>query len=410
MFNKKHITTLAALSLSAMLLAGCQESAEPINIVSPAAAGEPSANDTAPVTPDETSTETSIETATSTVIANKTAEPTATVNIKCTLPENAPAQAALYKTKPFWFEDGLPEKLLLNDVDFILEERRVNEAYPDIIQPIYVHAEDRLLGLGYNGGCSGEIFFRRCDEHMYGTLRNLFDVYNVEETIFNDKSLDGFAPEEAVAKADEVLGKLGITNLGTPEVWAIKADKANEVIGREEWNEKDGSVTEWKRWTTDDEVYYLTYPVEYDGIPVALSGPIAGGMTKIHPENGWSLLEGSYIQVTVARDGSILELEGYRIPSADVENVGTVDISVSAQQAADILTEHHAAQDFPAAINVTECSLVYVMTADDYGDEFILKPMWKFEMNYDSNGTYGVEGVVMIEYVEADTGAAYFEY
>ena len=167
MFNKKHIKAIAALSLSAMLLAGCQENAAPINIVSPAAAGERQISSTEPAS-------------SSNVTESRTAEPTATVNVKCTLPDNAPAQAALLKTTPLWFEDGLPEQLLLNGIDHILYERRVDENFPDKEMPVYLCPDDKLLLMCYNGNGGGDISFRFHDDHMYGTLRNIFDVYDVD--------------------------------------------------------------------------------------------------------------------------------------------------------------------------------------------------------------------------------------
>ena len=405
MFNKKHITAIAALSLSAMLLAGCQENAEPINIVSPAAAGEQQTStiESAPVpaAADETAS-----TATSNVTENKTAEPTATINVKCTIPDNAPAQAALLKTTPLWFEDGLPEQLLLNGIDHILYERRVDENFPDKEMPVYLCPDDKLLLMCYNGN-GGDISFRFHDDHMYGTLRNIFDVYDVAREIFTDKTLNGFTPEDAISRAAKLLEQLGITNLGTPAVWAIKAVKANEVLGREEWQNKDGTPTEWKQWTEDDEVYYLTFPVEFNGIPIAFTGSMSGGCTQ-HGYDSEYGTDGTYIQVTVTKD-SIVEVHGYPLPSADAETIGTADINVSAQQALDILTEHHSAADFPSALNVNECSLVYVMIDRDFDKgEFILRPMWRFEMSFESE--YSDYSVRMTEYVDAETGKGYFEY
>lgn len=406
MFNKKHITAIAALSLSAMLLAGCQENAEPINIVSPAAAGEQQTSSTEPVSSAPAAADETADTSSSNVTENRTAEPTATINVKCAIPNSAPAQAALLKTSPFWFEDGLPEKLLLNGVDHILEERRVDENFPDKEEPIYICPEDQLLVMGYNGNGGGDLYFNHHDDYMYGTLRSYFDCYNVAEEIFNDKTLNGFTPEDAVSRATTLLEQLGITNLGTPEVWAVKAEKANEELNKTEWENKDGTPAEWKQWTEDDEVYYLTFPVEFNGIPVAFTGSMSGSCTQ-HGFDSEYFTDGTYIEVTVTKD-SILDVRTRNLPSADAETVGTVNINVSAQQALDILTECHSAVDFPFAINVNECSLVYVITERNLDtSEYILRPMWKFEMSYENE--YSDYSVRMTEYVDAETGKGYFE-
>lgn len=409
MFNKKHITAIAALSLSAMLLAGCQENAEPINIVSPAAAGEQQTSPTEPVSSASAAADEAAGISSSNVTESRTAEPTATINVNCTIPDSAPAQAALLKTSPLWFEDGLPEKLLLNGVDHILKERRVDENFPDKEEPIYIRPEDNLLLMVYNGNGGGDIYFNRYDEHLYGSLRSYFDCYNVAEEIFNDKTLNGFTPEDAVSRATTLLEQLGITNLGTPEVWAVKADKANELLGKETWENKDGTPYDWKRWTEDDEVYYLTFPVEFNGIPVAFTGSVSGNCTQYGFDSEyWT--DGTSIQVTVTKD-SIVEIQGWPLPSADAETIGTVNINVSAQQAFDLLNESLSAEAFPYAINLNECSLVYVITDRDYQKgECVLRPMWRFEMSFDDGRGYSDYGSVrMTGYVDAETGKGYFE-
>ncbi|MCM1165394.1 MAG: hypothetical protein NC299_03335 [Lachnospiraceae bacterium] len=398
MFNKKHIITIAALSLSAVMLAGCQENAEPIDIISPNAAPAPAA---APLTNEIA--------AVSSVTESKAAEPMATFNLLCELPESAPSQLATLRTKPFWFEAGLPEKVLLDGVDCTHEETRKNEYFPEIDWPIYINNTDRLLLMGYNGNQGGDFYFNLPDGHKYGTLRSTFDCYNME-SVFDDKELDGFSPEEAVSRANEMLDKLGITHYGTPEVWAIKADKANAYLETQEYHDKQDNVQEWTRWTEDDEVYYLTYPVEFNGIPVALRGSYSGNMTHYDFDES---VEGAYIEVTVTRDG-IDEINTYPIPAADAETIGTVDINVSAQQALELLTQAYSEADFPYAMNVTGCRLEYAMTStemDIESCEHTLIPAWSFEMYYmDDWSTKGQEyGVYATAFVDASTGRVWCE-
>ncbi|MBD5384678.1 MAG: hypothetical protein HDR72_06740 [Ruminococcaceae bacterium] len=402
MFNKKHITAFAALTLSAMLLAGCQENAEPINIVSPAAAGEPtSTSETAPAAADET-----VKTATSTVIANKTAEPTATVNLKCTLPDSAPSQMALYKTKPFWFEDGLPEKLLLEEGNYRWYETRQNEYFPEISVPIYDHVEDDILLLGYNCNGGGDLYYSPHDNHMYETFRYHYEVYDPEGVRVD--SIDGMTPEEAVAKAKDILGQLGITNLAAPDVWAVTAKTANEFFSKRTFEDKQGNIQEVAKWTPDDEVYYLRFPIDVNGTPIAVSGSCSGGCTKY----GWGeelATEGTYIDVTIRKDGTIFYINTMDVPSADVENIGTADINITAQQAFEIFENGHHAEDYSVPINVIDCSLVYVMTDRDLVNcEHVLKPMWKFEATYEASWTNDGE-IRMTEFVDASTGVGIFE-
>lgn len=410
MLNKKHITTIAALSLSAVLLTGCQAITEPVNVISPNAAPE------APLQPTETSLGSGDQSAGSSAVSSiqtavssdfderETSTPRVTINVNCTLPTDVPEQVDVLKTKPFWFEPGLPEELLLTGENYEWEETRQNRYYPEIETPIYVHPEDKLLMLGYNGNSGGDFYFNRYDDHLYGTVGNHCDYAAIEPVSWTDSALDGFTPEEAISKARDMLGQLGITNLGEPNVVAVKADKANEWLGQTEWENKDGSKVEWKEWTKDDEVYYLTFPIVFNNIPVATSGSCSGGMTRNDFE-----LDGTYVQVTVGRD-EIKYINTYDIPDAEVETAKTADISISAQQALDILTEHHTAEDFPIAINVNDVSLVYAVSKNDkYFDtcEAFLVPMWKFEMTYES--TLGGD-VCLVEFIDAQTGRGQFEH
>ena len=416
MLNKKHFASFAALTISAMLLAGCQENAEPINIMSPAAANEPSASapaaaepsagDTASVTPDETPSEIA-RTATDLINSTKSAEPTATVNLMCTLPDSAPSQMALYKTTPFWFEDGLPEELLLKDVNYKWEETRQNEYFPEISVPIYVKPENDLLMLGYNCNAGGDLYFDRYDDKAYGSLGvRVFEDYDINTSCV--KSIDGMTPEEATAKSLELLLKLGITNLGTPDVYAVTADAANDYISSHTFEDKQGNIQEVEKWTSDDEVYYLRFPVMADGTPIAVTGTFVGGMTHYGIDSElWT--SGTYVDVTIRKDGTIFDVDTRDVPSADLENIGTADINITAQQAFEIFENGHYAEDYSTSINVTDCSLVYVMTNIDLLNcEHVLKPMWKFEANYEFphfNST-----LQMVEYVDATTGTAIFEY
>lgn len=400
--NKKHITALAALTLASVILTGCQENTTPLyggaveqQALAPAAAV---VDMTDPAPTADSDTEIS-DAATPTASA-----PDTRITVNCTLPDNAPTQVALLKTTPFWFEDGLPEKLLLNDVNYKWYETRQNEYFPEISVPIYDHVEDDLLLLGYNCNGGGDLYFNRYDTKMTETVRNHLGYYGATHT----KVLDGFTPEDAVSRADALLEQLGIADLlGDPEVWAVKADKANEYLGSETWYNKDGSIAEWDEWTTDDEVYCLTYPVVFNGIPVAISGSMSGNCTQYSCFDELAT-SGTYVEVTVAKD-KIMFVNTMDVPAANAETVGTADITVSAQQALDILTAHHSAEDYPSAINVNDCSLVYVMTNRDFENcEHNLKPMWKFEMSYEpSYGSYGE--VPMREFVDATTGVGIFE-
>lgn len=417
MLNKKHITTIAALSLSAVLLTGCQAITEPVNIMSPNAVPEAPA-----VQPTETtlgssettgslsesavsSAQSSTQTAKETDFEEKeTSTPRVTINLNCSLPTDVPETVAIMNTKPFWFKPGLPEELLLKDVDYKWAETRRNTYYPEIEEPIYYYAEEETLLLGYNGNQGGDFFFRRYDEHMYGTTGNFCALFRAVEQSYTDETLEDFTPEEATNMALELLGKLGITNLGKPDVVAVRAEKANEWLHQTYWENKDGTPAEWKDWTKDDEVYYLSFPIMVNDIPIAFSGSHSGGCTR----NDFKF-DGTYVYVTVGRD-EVISIQVHDMPDPEMETVSDAQIKVSAQEALDILTDHHTAEDFPTAIDINDVSLVYVISkGEKYWDtcEATLIPMWQFEMTYESE--LG-DNVVMTELIDAQRGIGQFEH
>lgn len=416
MFNRKHITALTTLAMAAVIITGCQENTAPLI----GGAAEKQALTAAAVSDLNYAPSAAPEAPAATAAA--TPYTNGRVTVSCAIPESAPSQLPLYKAKRRLFEEGVPESVLFNEGSYKSREERPDDLDEEQKNVIYCNNDD-ILVMSYRPGdvyLNGENSIDKDSNFGYMTLRSWFDCYDMAE-YFNDTELEGFSPEEAISKADAMLKALGINNLGTPKVWAITADKANEKLGEISWETKAGVPYVHDTWTKDDEVYFLTYPISVDGIPVMDFSNMSLGT----PEN--MALSGSYVQVTVRRD-RIATVNGFELLSENLETCGAADINVSAQQALDILIDHHNADpegrnaEFNTEFTVKNCELVYVEVASDDFREFTLKPMWRFDLAgkmdlsgrsdrpYEQNVRRGEQHTIEVEFIDARTGEGCFEF
>lgn len=401
MINRKHTAALTSLIMAAALLTGCQENAAPLT------GGTVTNEDLAPAAAPE-----------STAVIDDEAAPLSAVVpdpsriiVNCTLPE-APAQVPLLKTAPLKFEVGVPEKLFFDDAGLVEGKDYYKYDHPDKDHHVYCDTASDLLLMGYSDGDISS--YNRTGNYHYTSIRSAFDVYKMTN-YFSDTALEGFTAEDAISRGNELLAKLGITNAGAPKVWAVTADKANEYNKAQNWEKKDGTPDEGDKWTADDEVYFLTYPIEFNGIPVTTTCTNRYFRDKT---DGFEYINGAYIEMIVRKD-SIADVRSYQLMSEDAEVIGTADIAVTPQQALDTLIQHYNTSELltdDAPVTVTGCSLVYVDTRDMDTNEYTLRPVWQFDLEWEfgwegrSEASKKYENMgIESDYVDAVTGEAHFE-
>lgn len=411
MLNKRHFKAFAALALASALLTGCSESnALDFNPnAAPDAAAADSANDpqneTQGEAPDESQTESagvSQQPLANTEVHDELPEPTVISEPKpavfssVVLPANTPSEVQLLKLTPHRWASDFAETAFLSDIGYDhITEYVPGEWDVDHLHTVYVNSFDHLLA---GSCCPGNISFDSDDSYTYhyATIRSYCEVYNASNEFFNDYEISGMSRAEAVAKAEEMLATLGITNYGEPEIWAITADKANAYLYAEgPWYEKDGTEYDPTRWTSDNEAYLITYPFAYNGIPATVTGS-AGAESSFR-------FEDSYINFTVTKSG-IAEVSGFNVLDNEAEVIGTATISVSAEEALEKVKNNYIAQNRAEAVEIQSCTLQYGIDHDWVNETFVLRPIWVFRSIVENE--FGDYSVVKIDSVDAVTGEA----
>ncbi|MDE7360859.1 MAG: hypothetical protein K2N38_02880 [Oscillospiraceae bacterium] len=415
MFNRKHTTAFTAILMAAALLTGCQENTEPM--IGGAVSNENLAPAAAPEVPVSSAPETIIDDEAAPLSA--VAPDPSKIIIDCTLPDNYPSQVPLLKAGLQKFEVGVPEKLFLDDAGLVLDKDYYVYDHPEEDHHVYVDKASDLLLMGYGDGHVSN--YDRLGNYQYVSIRSAFDCYKMTN-FFSDTALEGFTAEDAISRGNELLAQLGITNTGTPKVWAITADKANEYIASQTWENKDGTPQNVNEWTADDEVYFLTYPIAFNSVPVSTQFVNRGYGDGRDGSFTWN--SGSYIELTVGKD-RIATVQSYQIFSEDAEITGTADITITPQQALDTIIEHYNnsyfREDFDVTpVTVNSCSLVYLVDHNFDTDEYTLRPVWEIGVEWKHNAvncseTYrhlyeDIQNIgVEFDYVDAVTGEAHFD-
>lgn len=294
------------------------------------------------------------------------------LSIFAKLPESIPDEVPKIRVSVReWDADSLKE-MFIGDRDDLEHYEYPSDFFADENYHVYMSGENsdrEPYWLIYEAGrLTSEI-----RENIYGcgSLSSALFTYNFDD-FFNDDRLELFTKADAVNRTNTLLTRLGITNCSEPYVYAITADKANKYLADQ------FAEANYKKWTADDEIYILSYPLEYDGIPVTMnfssSGEIGG--------HG-SFFVGSYINVIVTKD-KILSLSCQNILSPDYERGETVSINCNAQNALKIAAEYYDSivlEDYD--IKILNCRLVYVPFEQHDEKDFTLIPMWKIDASID---------------------------
>ena len=251
---------------------------------------------------------------------------------------------------------------------FSSEEEYPSDRYPDEMRTVwfyderyaYLHAEPESVGYHAPDNGAGHRYFFSCH-----------DLYYSEPTVTYSDELEGFSKEDAIQRAREAAEKLGITNIGEPSVFAITAESANAHYRYEkrlhELSENMGDY-EYVPWTKDDEAYYLTFPLVYEGIPVETSGVAVKGYS----------FDGSFVKVIVTKD-EIVDLDCWGITTPEYEIGEPVKINFSAE---DILNKVASEPPKNVVFDKMEyynCELVYAPVDKPDNNEWVFAPVWRLD-------------------------------
>lgn len=205
-------------------------------------------------------------------------------------------------------------------------------------------------------------------KYGYGTLAKHWGVYSFGE-YFDDAEIALFSKEDAVSRTNALLDELGIKNYTKPDVYAITADKANALLDRE-WKNKDGSPHNYEKWTADNEVYILSYFLEYNGVPLSTD----------YPDEIDRMCFGSHILAIVTKD-EIISLDTFYIFSDEYEVGGNVAVNCTEEQAVEAAMKYFDGKY--DAVRILDSEIVYMPeeTIADGKISFTLVPMWKVDIS-----------------------------
>lgn len=251
---------------------------------------------------------------------------------------------------------------------------------------------------------------------QYGTVVQFsFDDNSLTDDCYaSDEELAAFSREDAKKRVNEMLEKLGITNLGEPRIISFRAELANKILPMfKEWMDKFEDPFEYVPWTEDDEVYILRYSQIYENTELA-----SMSVNYPYPGNDGSSTRDPGIVAIVSKD-KILQLHAMTICEENYSTGESFPVNYTADQAWEKLKEYLSNLVLNESIRkYYGCKLVYIPyigTEDNMTVSF--KPAWEFA-GYntwalpdddvdDVDFYYYVHRTQTNEYIWADTGHRY---
>ncbi len=310
------------------------------------------------------------------------------------LPANIPAELPQIKlTLKKWDKDFM-EKTLLNGKRIVERWDGECQFYPD--EKFYGYDTEDQIRVFFEQGR-----FLYDDKEALGGEFKYGSVYSFAYDDFtaNDAELSAFSRENAVTRVNEFLDRLGITNYGEPRVTPIMADFAESVLSEyKAHSEKIGKPFDYTPWTTNEEIYFLRYPLIY-GTAELCAEPLA------IPQKEWNS-EGSYIDAVVTKD-KIIHINMSDIFEEEYETINKSAVNYNSSRAFEKLKDHYSNLVLTKPINFYKCKLVYIPS--DVSEDLTslsYTPVWNF-FGYADMPDSRLGKYQYIEYFYVDTGIRY---
>ncbi len=289
-----------------------------------------------------------------------------------------------------WDDDRLNELFLKSRPDLKYYEFP-SDYYTDENYRLYDdETSDEAYWLVVQDGFLSSEIRRDFPIYGYGTLQSSLGTHCFND-YFTDDSISFLSRKDAINKCTALLTEVGITNYAEPNVYAITADKVNVY-----WKEE--KYTEYEEWTSDDEIYILRFPIEYEGVPVTT---VCSSSRDIGGHGGYFV--GSYIDFIVD-ENEIIFMDCFTIFSPEYEAGENVEIKCSEENALKIAAEHYDSMVLGGQdIKISGCELVYVPYEQRDEKNFTLIPMWKIDASIYRDET-DIMGSCYYLFIDVQTG------
>ena len=227
------------------------------------------------------------------------------------------------------------------------------------------------------------------DEYYYQLFFSTYEVYYDQSGVLYTDELEGFSKAEAVRRVRELAGELGITHLAEPIVFGVTAESANNYFIKEKQYYDDDNF-EYTEWTKNDEAYFITFPLLYNGIPSETNEVSV-------PEHSY---HGSYIKAIVTPN-KVVYFSGEEITTSEYITGKFIEINFEASDILKKIVSDYSQRVLPDEIEFYNCELTYA-PIDKSDDKWILAPAWRFDYAITSTDV-GASGRLQ-EFYNAETG------
>lgn len=337
---------------------------------------------------------------------NKDIQPTATKDGEQS-PEAVVTQVPAIKVKVKKWDEEKLKALFISPEDSFEYTERPAQMFNEGRRCLYdgVKGTDKEeFWLGYETGNLTAEYQSNMKGHLH--LASALKVYDYGD-YFGDKDLSLFTREDAKNMVSPILAQLGITNAGEPEIHAFTAENANEYLAKDGYGAKGDLEFTYPTWSKEDEMYILTYPLVYDGLPLTTES-----LSKGELDGKFIPYSGSYIEAVVTKD-KILSIRGFNVFSSDYEKGESVTVKCDYESALEKGKDYY--KNYTEEFNNTgymgtydyqieSCQLVYTPYFDDdeYAElytekeglaitedyEFTLIPVWKVDATLGHSENY----------------------
>lgn len=301
--------------------------------------------------------------------------------LSLTLPEDHPLELPQITTEVRrWDEETINDILgVLGGGKPILSEKEYpSDAYPDETYRVWFFDAGNSFDAENSLDMENTMITFETERMSYeqpriASLRyRLFEdmVDDVEPFVSYVSELDAFSKEDAIQRVKDVTEKLGITNLGEPTVVGQTSESVNNYFFE---CHKESEYFGWKpdniTWTKDDEAYYITFPLVYEGIPIETNRMYV-------PDYGYE--PQSFVKACVTKN-DIISLRCRGITSPDYKIGDAVKINFSAEDILEKIVSDYSQIILDDEVEFYNCELTYAPVEKIENNEWVLAPVWRFD-------------------------------
>ncbi len=289
------------------------------------------------------------------------------LDLKLALPQDCPSELPEVTAAVKRWDGETVLEALCGGKTVVSRKEYQSDFYPDESRVVFMFDDGAYMffepsRIGYDG--------LGADEYYYKFFFGKYETYYNARDIVYSSELEGFDKADALKRVTDITDKLDIKNLGEPIIFGITMESANsfflgEKNEREAYN--DGEF-EYSEWTKDDEAYYITFPLEYNEIPVEINEVSVPGHSST----------GSFVKAVVTKNG-VLYFECEGITDAGYKNGENIKLGYGATDILSRIVSEYSQKVLTGKVEYYNCELTYAPVDKPSENEWTLAPVWRFD-------------------------------